>query len=53
MNSIQERVLGPYTVLLISLLAFILMVLFVSDGEPGAYQPTIFSPIITIEDFIG
>ena len=37
MNSIQERVLGPYTVLLISLLAFILMVLFVSDGATGDF----------------
>jgi hypothetical protein len=36
-NSIQKRALGPYTILLISLLAFILMVLFVSEGAAGDF----------------
>ena len=36
-DSIQKRALGPYTVLLISLLAFILMVLFVSEGAAGDF----------------
>lgn len=35
MSSIRERVLGPYTVLLISLLAFVLLTPFVSDRESG------------------
>ena len=37
MSSIQKRALGPYTVLLISLLAFILMLLFVYEGESGSF----------------
>ncbi len=36
-NSIQKRVLGPYSVLLISLLAFILVVLFVSEADVGSF----------------
>ena len=37
MSSIRDRVLGPYTVLLISLLAFILMVLLVADERTGTF----------------
>ncbi len=47
MNSIQERVLGPYSVLLISLLAFVLMVPFVSEGTAGNFLVRIgFSAIL-------
>jgi hypothetical protein len=46
-NSIQERVLGPYSVLLISLLAFVLMVPFVSPGTAGDFLVRIgFSAIL-------
>jgi hypothetical protein len=37
----QERALGPYTALLISLLAFILMVVVVSENRTGAFLVSI------------
>jgi len=36
-KSIRESKLGPYTVLLISLLVFILLIIFVSEGEAGPF----------------
>jgi hypothetical protein len=36
-TSIRERVLGPYTLLLLSLLAFIVMVPLVSEGKAGVF----------------
>ena len=41
MSSIRDRALGPYTVLLISLLAFIVMVLLVADKRAGTFLSSV------------